>query len=535
MEFPNPFNLATYFLDHNLNSRAEKSAVLFRDKSYSYRQVYEAACRFAHAARSLGVRQEDRVLVMLTDCPPFVTAVMGIHKLGAVLTMVNPCLPHEDLAYYFNYTRAPLAVIDASLVEPVDRMLPGLRYLRNILVVSNAEAPAKPGGAARLAGLPVGVAATSLPRGFLSFADVLAEQPADFDNAPTHPNDPAVWLFTSGTSGKPKAAMHLQHDFAYNTEHYARQVLRMSESDRTLSVPKLFFGYATGTNLWFPFAVGAATCLFEEHASPEIMFENIARFRPTFLTTVPTMINKMLASPQAQTADLSCLRIGVSAGEKLPAELYQRWIERFGVEILDGIGSAEMFHIYISNRIGDVKVGSLGRIVPGYEARIVDDDGRDVEDGRLGTLWIRGDSMMTGYFLDPVQSRDRLRGEWLNTCDMFRRDAEGYFWYEGRADDLLKVGGIFVSPGEIENCLLQHPAVRECAVIGAEDSAGLVRPRAFVVAAPGVKTGDALSSEIIAFAKERMAHYKAPTWIVYLDALPRNDRGKVERKKLAQL
>jgi len=572
MDFPNPFNLASYFLDHNLPARADRPAVIYRDIQWSYADVYRAACRFAGAAAEAGVRQEDRVLVILPDCPAFVAAVMGIHKLGAVLTMVNPRLPAADLEYYFNYTKAPLAVLAGELVEPVAAMMPQLRYLRAVLVAEDGCSGRPLGKSRPLASIAKSseratsvhvaqasaTAASARQTGefrvgkarFLPWDETLAAQPPEFANAPTHPNDPAVWLFTSGTSGKPKAAMHVQHDFAFNTEHYAKQVLRLSESDRTLSVPKLFFGYATGTNLWFPFAVGGTTVLFEEHATPEVMFDCIARHRPTFLTTVPTMINKMLSdepsdecggadrppdvarAAAATSADLSCIRLAVSAGEKLPAELYRRWKERFGVEVLDGIGSAEMFHIYISNFMGDVRLGSLGREVPGYEARIVDAEGRDVNHGDIGTLWIRGDSMMTGYHGDPCQSRDRLRGDWLNTCDMFRQDEAGYFYYEGRADDLLKVCGIFVSPGEIENCLLQHPAVKECAVVGYEDSCGLVRARAFVVVRDGRRGDEQLTFELIEFTKSRIARYKAPSAVAYLDALPRNDRGKVERKKL---
>jgi benzoate-CoA ligase len=510
------------------------------DEVYTYCQVNDWACRVANALVSLGVRQEERVLIILPDRPEFVAALFGIHKCGAVLTMANPQQPADALLYYFNYTRAPVAVIHHevyALLEPCrDQML----YTKHLLVVGGESG------------------------GVLDFDRIVGEQRTVFENAPVHPDDPAVWLFSSGSTGKPKACMHLAHDFVYNTEHYARHVLQMTENDRTLSVPKLFFGYATGTNLWFPFAFGGATVLFEERPTPDVLFENIARYRPTFFTTVPTTINKMLqhveegsgfrvqdvASPlvggagarapgtrpdATPTPDLSCLRVCVSAGEALPAELYRRWMKTFGVEILDGIGSAEMFHIYISNRIGDVKEGSLGKLVPGYTARIVDPNGCEVPTGELGTLWINGDSRMTGYFQDNEKSRRTVLGEWVNTGDQFRVDAEGYFWYEGRADDMLKVGGLWVSPMEIENVLLQHPAVKECAVVPYRDAADLVLPRAFIVLKEGHTGDDRLSADLIVFAKEHLAHYKAPRQIRYLDALPRNDRGKVERKKLQMI
>ncbi|MBI3843804.1 MAG: benzoate-CoA ligase family protein [Planctomycetes bacterium] len=508
--FPETFNLAEYFLDHNLAARADKVCVHYREETHTYRQIHEGACRVAGALRSLGVRQEDRVLVVLPDSPAFVTALFGVHKAGAVLAMANPMLPADDYRYYVNYTRCPVAIVHHAVARHLEQVLPELRHLKHALVVGGD------------------------PGRFLSFERTIAEQPAQCENAPTHRDDPAVWLFTSGTSGKPKAAMHLQHDFAYNTECYAKQTLAMNENDRTLSVPKLFFGYATGTNLWFPFAVGASTVLFEELATPAILFDLIRRFRPTVLTNVPTMINKMLNEPGAERQDLSCVRACLSAGEALPPELYRRWKQTFGVEILDGIGSAEMFHIYISNRFGEVREGSLGKLVPGYEARIVGANGADVPDGEIGTLWVSGDSRMVAYFQDNEKSRATVKGEWVVSGDLFRRDKAGYFWYEGRADDMLKVGGIWVSPGEVENCLLQHAAVKECAVVGWRDEQDLVKPKAFVVLRDGVAANDATSGDLIEFAKARLARYKAPRWIVFMDALPRNDRGKIERKKLQQ-
>ena len=508
---PESFNLADYFLDHNLREgRAEKVAVWFRDEAWTYRQVHEGACRAAGALRSVGVKQEDRVLIILPDCPQFVTALMGVHKAGAVLAMANPLLPADDFAYYFNYTRAVAAVVHASIVPGLAKIRPQLRFLRQILVVGGDPGP------------------------FDSYEQACTAQPALCENAPTHRDDPAVWLFTSGSTGKPKAAMHLQHDFAWNTERYAKGILGLTPDDKTLSVPKLFFGYATGTNLWFPFAAGASTVLFEERATPDVLFPLISRHHPTFLTNVPTTIAKMVEEPGATREDLSGMRVSVSAGEALPAELYQRWMEKFGVEILDGIGSAEMFHIYISNRPGEVKPGSLGKIVPGYEADICDPEGRPVPEGEVGTLWISGDSAMTGYWQDNERTRRCLKGDRVWTGDQMRRDAEGYYWYEGRADDMLKVGGIWVSPLEVENCLLGHPAVDEVCVVGWKDEKSLVTPKAYVVVKAGVKKDEGLKSALVEHAKTKLARYKAPRTIEWMDALPRNDRGKIERKKLVQ-
>jgi benzoate-CoA ligase family protein len=352
--------------------------------------------------------------------------------------------------------------------------------------------------------------------------------------ADTRRDDIAIWLFTSGSTGHPKGAVHLQHDLPYNTEVFAKATMGVNADDLTVSVPKLFFGYATGTNLLFPFAVGGATALFAERSTPEKMFEVIKRFRPTILTTVPTMINSMLNVDDASADDVKSLRFCYSAGEALPVELYERWTRTFGVEICDGIGSAEMFHIYITNRPGDIKPGSLGRIVEGYEAKIVDGDGTEVGVGEMGTLKIKGDSAALCYWQAHEKSKETFAGDWCTSGDQFHLDQDGYYWYHGRTDDMLKVSGIYVAPAEIENCLLQHAAVLECAVVGHEVD-GLTKPKAFVVPREGYAANAELAEEIKLFVKTRIAAYKYPRWIEFIDSIPKNDRGKTDRKKLKQI
>ena len=349
--------------------------------------------------------------------------------------------------------------------------------------------------------------------------------------ADTRRDDIAIWLFTSGSTGHPKGAVHLQHDLPYNTEVFARASMGVNAGDLTVSVPKLFFGYATGTNLLFPFAVGGATALFAERSTPEKMFEVIKRYRPTILTTVPTMINSMLNVPAASADDVASLRFCYSAGEALPVELYERWTRRFGAEICDGIGSAEMFHIYITNRPGDIKPGSLGRIVEGYEAKIVDGNGTEVGVGEMGTLRIKGDSAALCYWQAHEKSKETFAGDWCTTGDQFHVDQDGYYWYHGRTDDMLKVSGIYVAPAEIENCLLQHTAVLECAVVGHEVE-GLTKPKAFVVPREGYAADERLAEEIKLFVKTKIAAYKYPRWIEFVDSIPKNDRGKTDRRKL---
>src|ERR1700686_1466921 len=293
----------------------------------------------------------------------------------------------------------------------------------------------------------------------------------------------------------------------------------VNEDDLTVSVPKLFFGYATGTNLLFPFSVGGATALFAERSTPEKMFEMIERYRPTILTTVPTMINAMLNAEGADKRGLSSVRFCYSAGEALPVEIYHRWKETFGVEICDGIGSAEMFHIYITNRPGDVKPRTLGRIVEGYEAKIVDAEENEVPTGEMGTLKIKGDSAALCYWNGHEKSKQTFAGDWCTSGDQFHVDGDGYYWYHGRTDDMLKVGGVFVSPTEIENCLLQHDAVMECAVVGHDEGDGLVKPKAFVVLRDGHEPTEAVADESKQFVKSRIARYKYPRWIEFVSSL----------------
>jgi benzoate-CoA ligase len=507
--FPESFNLAHYFLDHNLEAgRGEKVCLYFEDRTFTYRQMHELANRTGNVLRDLGARLEDRVLLVLPDCPEFVATWFGTLKIGAVFAMVNPALPAENYDYYLDYTRARVAVVHESSLEQVEPALAHARHLENVLVVGKEG------------------------HRHASFAREAGRASPALENERTSRDDVAGWLFTSGSTGKPKAAVHYHHDFAYNTECYAKQVLKIAEDDLTLSVPKLFFGYATGTNLMFPFAVGAATVLFTERATAPVVFDAIERYRPTVLTSVPTMINAMVQEPDASERRMSSLRCCISAGEALPPELYRRWKEMFGVEILDGIGSAELFHIYISNRFDDIRPGSLGQLVPGYEARIVGTDGKDLPPGEIGMLWVEGDSAAECYFQDHEKSKQVFRADWVVSGDLFSRDESGHFFYHGRADDLLKVSGIWVSPLEIEECLLKHAAVRECCVVGHTDEDGLVKPKAFIVLKAGARASAALEAELKIHVKAHLAPHKYPRFFEFPEDLPKNDRGKIDRKAL---
>ena len=504
--------MADHFLfDRLQEGMGERVAIRTVDRALTYAQVAAESERFGNALRALGVLPEERVLLSLPDVPEFAAGIFGTLRVGGVVGMVNPLLPAEDLAYYIEYTRCRVLLCDADVAQKLAPMVERFPLLRGIVVLG--EAPAGPR--------------------FHRYDELLRAQPARCEPFPTSRDDPAYWLFTSGSTGKPKAVMHLHHDFPWHAERYARHVLGYAKEDVTLSVARLFFGYATGTNLFFPFLVGATTCLFPEKPTPEVLFEHIERFRPTILTSVPTSINAMVSHADAPRRDLSSLRAVISAGEALPPELYHRWVKQFGVEIYDGIGSAESFHIYISNRPGDVTPGSLGKIVPGFEAKITREDGTLADVDEIGTLWVRGDSVGVGYWQAHEKSKETFHGDWIKSADLFRRDAEARYWYAGRADDLLKVGGIFVSPLEVEDRLLQHAAVAECVVVAYTEQ-GLEKPLAFVLPRKGVEPSEKLALELAAFAKEGLAAYKYPRRVRFVEDLPRNDRGKAERKKLRE-
>jgi benzoate-CoA ligase family protein len=340
-----------------------------------------------------------------------------------------------------------------------------------------------------------------------------------------------MWLFSGGTTGRPKAVLQTHASYANTAECYGKGVLGIQEDDVTMSVPKLYFGYATGSNLLFPFSVGASTVLFREHPTADVVFDRIARHRPTILVSVPKMVQMMVDDPRASERDLSSLRLATTAGEALPAELHRRWDEAFGVDLLDGLGTAEMWHIFLSNRPGDVRPGTLGKVVPGFEVEVRDDDGERVPDGQVGWLWVRGGSRAIGYWHRMRRTMEAFRGEWYVSGDMVSRDADGVFTYAGRADDMLKVSGKWLSPREVESCLLEHPAVEEVAVVGVRGDSGLTVPRACVVRRNGHASSD-LAEELRAWVRSRLEPYKYPREVVFLDALPRTHLGKVDRAAL---
>jgi benzoate-CoA ligase len=497
---PERFNLAEHLLDARVaEGRGERVAVRSGDRTLTYRELQDLVNRFGNVLSGAGVEPEHRVVIALPDGPGFVAALFGTLKIGGVAVMLNPGLV-TDLHYLLEYTRARAAVVHRDAAATFFAAARRVRLLRSVIVVGDPALDAR-----------------------------LTAAPPALDTFPTHRDDPAIWLFSGGTTGRPKAVVQTHASFANTTECYGKQVIGYTERDVTLSVPKLYFGYATGSNLFFPFAAGASTALFAEAPTADLMFRRIAEYRPTVLVNVPTMINKMVSHPDARRQDLSCLRVCTSAGEALPLELYHRWKDTFGVELLDGLGTAEMWHIFISNRPGAVRPGTLGTAVPGFDLKVCDDEGRELPRGETGWLWVRGNSRAIAYWQQMDKTKEGFRGEWYVSGDLISMDADGYVTYAGRGDEMLKVSGKWLAPQEVESCLLQHPAVAEAAVVGIADRSGLVKPHAFVVPREQ-RVG--LAEELKAFVRERLEPYKHPREVTFLPALPRTHLGKVDRGKL---
>jgi benzoate-CoA ligase family protein len=525
-DVPARFNVASYFVDRNVElGRGERPALVTDGGVTTYAMLAELVNRVGHVLLELGVRRGDRVLLALTDGVELVATWYAAQKIGAVTAEVYTYLPVKDYTYFLRYTGATVVVVDAVTI---DGMREAATDGQRLLVV---DTPGR-GVNLRAADAGAGAGAVELRAGEHSFAELTAAAPAELDAAPTGRDDVAIWKFTTGSTGAPKACVHPAHSPLLSFDWYARGVLGLTADDVVLPVPKLFFGYARDLAALFPFGVGGAGVVFAERSTPERLFELIARHRPTILVNVPTMIAAMVAHPAAATADLGCLRLCTSAGEALPAELARRWHDAFGVDVVDGIGSSEAYHIYISNRPGRPRPGSLGQVVPGYTVRVVADDGTPVPDGEVGLLEISGDTVALEYYDAPEKTATTFVADrTVRSGDLFVRDAGGDFYYRGRADDLLKVGGVWVAPSELEHCLLAHHDVLECAVVGYQEQ-GLTLPRAFVVTRAGAGV---TAAELQQLARARLSPHKYPRDVRFVDNLPRTANGKLDRRALHRL
>lgn len=517
---PDRLNMVSWFLDARVEEgRGEQVAVHYHagegdeSRDVTYGELVRRSKQVCNLLRKLGVRIEERVLLLLLDTPEFVEAYFGVLRAGAVAVPANTWLLPEDYAYYLEYARPRAVIVDAEVWPRLAGVIADAPHTDFVIVVARGDAKA--------------------PEGVVDYRKEVARQAEEAVTEPTYRDDFATWLSSSGSTGKPKCVMHMHHDFVWNTIAYAQRTLGLTERDVTASAPKLFFGYALGSNMLFPFSVGGKCVLAPQRLEAPDYFELIERYGVTQLVTVPTNIAKLM-EVDVKGRKLSSLHSLVSAGEALPPRLYRDWKDRFGVEIYDGIGSAEMFHVYVTGRPGDVKEGSLGRIVDGYRYRLVDDAGKEVGPGDIGTLVIEGPSAGAGYWRLRDRSRETFFGDAVKGGDKFYVDADGYFWYCGRGDDMLKCSGVYVSPVEVENCLLGHPAVHEAGVVGYRDAAGLEKAMAFVELAAGVERRAGLEQEIIEWARDHIAAFKAPRRVEIVDALPRTETGKIKRAELRQ-
>ena len=509
LELPANYNVSEV-LFHNLEvGRGDKTCLTVGHESTTYGELAALAARVGNSLRSLGTQPGARVLLLLLDGFEFPAAFFGSIRAGCVPIPTNTFLPGADLEYFLRDSQAEVAIVSGPVLESFDRVRRNASTLKHVVVVDDAP-----------------------PAGTISWKEWSGAASSDLPPVPAGPAEPAFWLYSSGSTGSPKGVVHLQQAIPYTIECYAQGVLGMDENDRVFSASKAFHAYGLGNSITFPLGVGASSVLFPGRPTPGAIFAELIRHRPTLFFTVPTAYAAMLAAPREEPDwDLSGLRLCVSAAEALPPEILRRWVERFEVGILDGIGSTEMLHIFISNRSGQVKAASSGTPVPGYELRIVDESGLEVPPGDSGDLQVRGGSASPYYWNRPEAEGSR-QGGWNATGDRYHRDEEGSYFYEGRSDDMLKVGGQWVSPVEVENTLIQHPAVLEGAVVAATDDEGLTRSKAFLILNEAYAPSEKLVRELQEFVKSRIAPFKYPRLIEFVEALPRTATGKLQLFRL---
>ena len=515
---PVELNMGELLVDeHVKKGRGERTAIQYLDKTFSYVWLKENANKAANAFEYLGLEIENRFMILLHDSPEFVVSFVAGLRMGAVPVLVNTMLSADDYRFMLDDSRAKILVTNEELCQKVRQIRDQVHYLRHIVLVPKANED---------------VSKLCDHSNVHRWDDLLAPAKRTHEVARTYKNDVALWLYSSGTTGKPKGTVHLHHDILTTTDVYAKPILNMDEESKCLSASKLFFAYGLGNGLTFPLRWGGSTILYPDRPTPDAMFRCIEEYRPTHFFGVPTLFAAMLAAKDAAKRDVASVEYVVSAGEALQPAIFERWKQTFNQEILEGIGSTELLHIFISNRRGEARAGSSGKIVPGYEATIRDEQGNEVPDGTVGNLYVKGESMAVLYWGRHKKSAKVMLGEWLATGDMYVRDKDGYYYYQGRSDDMLKVGGIWVSPVEVENAIMELPEVLECAVVGRPDEQGLVKPKAFVVLQSGQKGTEELTKKIQDHIRQRLAPYKYPRSVEYLPELPKTATGKVQRHKL---
>ena len=498
-------------LERNLARHPQKAALVTADGEITFQEVAERANQVGNALRAMDVRVGDSVAILCLDTAEWVATFFGTLKCGGIAVGMSTLLTPEGIEYILNDSRARVVLVHSALLAGLQEVHDECPILEHVIVVDG-----------------------DAPDGAVTFEEWVEGESPLFEAAPTHRDDFATLNYSSGTTGQPKGILHAHKDLVLAAELWGSRTLGLTESDRTFSLAKLFFTFGLGGNLLFPWHVGASAVLFA--GSPRQatnVLEVIDGFRPTILFNAPTGYASALAVEDfTDRYDLSSLRLCVSAGEALPAPLWHAWKDRTGLDILDGIGSTENFHIFLSNRPGDIRPGSSGRPVEGYEMRIVDEGGSPVPPGAVGNLHVKGETAAHSYLHDSERSRETFLGSWLDTGDKYHEDEDGYFWHAGRSDDMLKVGGIWVSPVEVESALIGHDAVLECAVVGVADASDLIKPKAFVVPAPGVEPTEEMAEVLIQHCVDCMAAYKRPRWIEFVPELPKTATGKIQRFRL---
>jgi benzoate-CoA ligase len=511
IEIPAKYNAAHDLIERNLAAgRAAKIAYIDDAGRYTFGELAERVNRAANALTELGLGIDDRLMLCHLDTVDWVAVFLGAIKAGIVPIAVNTLLTSADYEFMLNDSRAKALVVSEQLWPQFAPILDRCPHVKHV-VISGANA-----------------------QGRTRLQDLLAQAGTSFATAPTSRDDPCFWLYSSGSTGTPKGTVHIQTSMLYTAELYGRPVLGIRMDDVVFSAAKLFFAYGLGNALSFPLAVGATTVLMAERPTPASVFKRLKEHQPTIFYGVPTLYGALLASPDLPQKPELKVRVCASAGEALPADIGRRWTEHFGVEILDGIGSTEMLHIFLSNRPGEVRYGTSGKAVPGYRLRVVNEKGEDAALDEVGDLLVAGPSAAAGYWNNRERTRSTFLGEWTRTGDKYTCDADGYYTYGGRSDDMLKVGGIFVSPFEVEAALLTHPDVLEAAVVGIPDDAQLIKPKAYVVTKAGVHGTPALADTLKQHVKDRLAPYKYPRWVEFVPELPKTATGKIQRFKLRQ-
>ena len=499
------FNVAVPFIDRHIDEdRGDKIAIRDDDGDTTYAQLAESVNRAGNALAALGLAPGDRVILAIKDCPAFFFAFWGAIKAGFVPVPVNTLLRAGDHQFIIEDSGATCVIWSPEFAEAMEPAIAAAQPAHSLPTVGGDD----------------------------SLAGRMAAAAPELEAAPATADADCFWLYTSGSTGTPKGAVHAHRDMVVTSQYYGVETLGITAEDIHFSAAKLFFAYGLGNAMTFPLWAGGQAVLFAGRPTPEIIADHIERYRPTLYYAVPTLFAAQLHALESADADLSSLRACVSAGEPLPANIFERWRERTGLEILDGIGTTEILHIFIGNGPGDAKPGVNGKLVPGYEAKIVDDDDNPVAPGEIGNLMIRGDSITSRYWNQPERTAAAITDGWIRTGDSYMQDEDGCFICCGRSDDMLKVGGIWVSPVEIEARLVAHDAVLEAAIIGRADDDELIKPEAFVILKESGDASDALAEELKAFCQAELARYKYPRWVHFVDELPKTATGKIQRFKL---